>query len=128
MKRRMTKKFSTLLLLSLSYVAVTQAQIKKKSTLLGGQIFYYTSNIDYSWNQSNQKEKDGAFNILIGRALKDNAVLGVAASYQPSTLNNFFNGSTFVNEKVNQYSFGVFYRQYKTLAKDFYFFAQPEAD
>jgi len=78
--------------------------------------------------QSNQKEKDAAFNISIGKAIKDNSVYGINISYQPSTIKNFFNGAAFINQKVNQYSFGAFYRQYKSLSKDFYFFIQPEAD
>ena len=113
---------------SISFFLSAHAQIKKKSILLGGQIAFVNSSINYSTMQSNQKEKDAAFNISIGKAIKDNSVYGINISYQPSTIKNFFNGAAFINQKVNQYSFGAFYRQYKSLSKDFYFFIQPEAD
>src|SRR5215475_1772303 len=113
------------LFVSISCLVITaNAQIEKRMTLIGGRIFYYDSDIDFSTNQPNQKSRDATFNISTGRALKTNDVYGVTLSYSPVSEKNFYNGATYVNAEVHFYSPGIFYRHYKTLAKDFYFFVE----
>jgi hypothetical protein len=117
------KKIFGLLIIICSCLTLN-AQIIKGSILLGGQIFYYNSNINYGTTQPNQKNKSGDFNISAGKALKENSVLGFYVTYGNWKANNNYNGNYFINSKVNQYNFGLFYRQYKNLARDFYFFAE----
>jgi hypothetical protein len=117
-------KFTTLLISTLCIAFTANAQIIKGATLIGGQIFYYNSDVNYSTDQKNQKNQNATFNISAGRALKENKIFGIDISYSPVTIHNFYNGSTFVNTAFNLYSLGLFYRQYKKLAKDFYFFAE----
>lgn len=120
----MTKKiFVTLLTLSCSFY-FANAQIKVNSVLLGGEAYYNSTDIAYSGNQPNQKSKNAGFNISLGKALKENSVYGLNLSYSPGKSEDFYNGANYVSTKINQYNVGIFYRKYKKLAKDFYFFAE----
>lgn len=102
----------------------TTAQINKGSILLGGQISYASTNANYGTSQPNQKNKNGLFNISVGKTIKENSVLGISLAYGSSKGENNYNGSLFMNLKVNQYAFEVYYRLYKKLAKNFYFFGE----
>ena len=118
------KKGIALTLLSCLVFFFTKGQITKGSILLGGQISYQNNNFDYSGNQPDQKNNSAIFNISIGKAAQENNVYGLNLSYSPANFQNYYNGITFVSSKVNQYTFGVFNRRYKLLAKDFYFFTE----
>ena len=120
----MRKKILITLLTLLCSFYLAKAQIKVNSVLLGGQAFYYNSNIDYSGNQPNQKNKSSSFNISIGKALKENSVYGLNLTYSPGKTDDIYNGANYVSSKINQYNFGIFYRKYKKLATDFYFFTE----
>jgi hypothetical protein len=102
----------------------TSAQIKKGSILLGGQISYYNSKIDWNTAQPDQKYKSGTFNISAGTAFKENSVLGLYITYGHYNNDNNYNGIAYNNSKGDRYNFGVFYRKYKKLAKDFYLFGE----
>ena len=101
----------------------TSAQINKGSIVLGGQVYYASTDINYG-TQPNQKNKNGLFKISAGKAIKENSVLGITLAYGSSKEENNYNGSLFINSKVNQYTFEVFYRLYKKLARNFYFFGE----
>ncbi|HUZ58122.1 MAG TPA: hypothetical protein VMU83_05020 [Hanamia sp.] len=92
------------------------AQINEGSYLLGGSIGFNSSK-----NQNGSINKNESFysNIQFGKVIKDNTVAGIIASYSFSN-----NGPT---NKSNQFSAGVFYRKYKPLAKNFYFFGEVDA-
>ncbi|TKK70840.1 hypothetical protein FC093_03850 [Ilyomonas limi] len=120
----MTRKTITILLTLLACITIVKGQITNNSVLLGGQISYQNSNYDYAGTQATQKYKAGVFNVSIGKAVKDNSVFGFNVSYAPSTSENTYNGSSFFDVDTKQYSVGIFNRQYKKLAKDFYFFAE----
>ena len=110
------------LLLSFSFVA--SAQFKKGDVLLGGLLSYNSSTSQYF---PNQKVNNGIFMISIGQAVKDNAVFGINLSYSPLSQKNDDPGS-FYDSKTNGYSAGVFYRVYKPLGKEFYFFGEGGAN
>ncbi len=116
----MTKIFTTILILTLS--TVTFAQINKKSILLGGQLFYYNEK-----NQVDilkQKAESGTIGISLGKAFKENSVIGINLTYSPIRQTNFLNGNDTVTTTYKRYDIGAFFREYKKLGKDFYFFGQ----
>ena len=111
-----------LFFLSLSFMG--NAQINKGSVLLGGQI-YASSSVDKTGDQKNQQNSNAAFNISVGKTVKENAVAGISLMYSPSVAKYYNNpGSSIAKTKMNQYSAGVYYRLYKNIGKDFYFFGE----
>lgn len=100
------------------------AQIKKGTILLGGQIYYGDTKVNYYASQPEQKNKSAYFNISAGTALKENKVLGFSVTYGHSEFSYNYNSNAYINGKYDRYNFDVFYRQYKILAKDFYFFGE----
>lgn len=71
----------------------------------------------------NSKNESLYTNFLFGKAVKENNVVGVILSYNYS--NNYYNNNQ--DTKNTQYSAGVFYRKYKRLIKDLYFFGEVDA-
>ena len=106
---------------------IVSAQIKKGSVLLGGQIYYSNSSNEYSPNQSEQANHNTTFSVSVGKAFKENSVYGINLSYGNAAYNNNYSNNTYYNTKINSYSAGIFYRKYKTLAKDFYLFGEAGA-
>ncbi len=116
------------LLLFIGTTAASTAQIKKGAVLLGGQLGVYNFSSDYTSNTppntpQNQKSKGANFGIAIGTAIKDNVVVGINAGYGSSNNENTV-GITSFTSTSNQYNFGVFYRQYKSLGRNFYFLGE----
>src|SRR3569623_1444047 len=120
----MTKRILVTLLTICCFSNFTNAQIKTSSVLLGGQIGYYSSDVSYSGSQPNEKNNNASFNISIGKALKENSVYGLNLTYSPVKVDNFYNGANYISSKLNQYNLGIFYRKYKKLGKDFYFYTE----
>jgi hypothetical protein len=112
--------FVLLLILSIS----TSAQIKKKSILLGGELNYYNDKTQIENLQ--EKYEGGSIGISIGKAFKENSVVGFNFSLSPSEQTYFPNGNEMITFTNKRYDIGVFYREYKNLGKDFYFFAQAD--
>jgi hypothetical protein len=100
------------------------AQIKKGSILLGGQLSYYTDKIEIGNDE--QQYSAGTFGISLGKAIKENRVLGFNFGFSPGKQENIRRGSDTFNLSINRFDVGVFYREYKRLAKDFYFFGQVD--
>lgn len=100
------------------------AQIKKGAILLGGQISYADANANYSATQPDLKSRSANFNVSVGKAFKENKILGVSVSYGHFNSDYNYNGNTYTNIISNRYNFDFFYRQYMKLAKDFYFFGE----
>jgi hypothetical protein len=117
-------RYLILFVFSSGLVTIANAQIEKRMTFIGGQIFYYDSDIDFSTNRPNQKNHNATFNLSAGKAVRANTVYGVTLSYSPGSQTNFYDGTTFVNSEFHFYSAGLFYRHYKNLATDFYFFLE----
>ena len=119
----MPKTFS--LLLAISCISfISYGQIKKGSILIGGQVSYYNSKIAHSTNQRDQKYSSAAFNISVGEAFKENSVFGLSVTYNPSSYDYTANSITYSTSKLKFYSIGGYYRLYKKLAKDLYFFSE----
>ena len=110
----------------LSFIVLTlslSAQIVKNSLLIGGQVSSSNSEQNNSVN-SNLVGKAATYGISFGKAVHDNRVVGIDLVYIPSTINQQGANSDTLSIKSNTYSIDVFYRQYKKLAKDLYFFSQ----
>ena len=108
------------------FVFTANAQLEKGTILLGGSVNYYSdkSSQPFLYNNYNYKSDGVGANIQIGRAVKTNSFAGIILSY--SHTNNYV---TTVSPDSNFYKSttvgaGVFYRKYKRLLKDFYFFAE----
>ena len=119
------------LTLFISSTLLTKAQFKKNDILLGGQL-------SYSYNSSNQKYVNGPtydnkattgiFTINFGKALNENTIAGITLSYIPYTMNNYnVDGIIPAKYQDNGYAAGIFYRKYKNLGKEFYFFGEVSA-
>ena len=119
MKSKITIRFISFFYCSL----LANAQIKKGSILLGGQASFSHNNVNYPPNQgSNQTLNNGSISLSWGKAISDNTVLGL--DFQFGMSNNHNNGYPNQKQKYNSYGAGIFYRKYKSLAKDFYFFLE----
>jgi hypothetical protein len=98
----------------------TNAQITEGRYLLGGSVGYNSSK-----SQQNSVFKSEALytNIQFGKVVKDNTVAGIFLSYG-YTKNN---SNDVTSSKSNQYGAGVFYKKYKQIVKDLYFFGEVDA-
>jgi hypothetical protein len=100
----------------------SNAQINTGRYLLGGSFnIYNAKNFQPS---SNSKFKSLNANIQFGKVVKENTVVGLILSYGYS---NYYYTNTPDYTKINQSRAGIFYRKYKGLAKDFYFFGEVDA-
>jgi hypothetical protein len=114
-----------LLVLQLLIALTSNAQIKKQSFLLGAQLSYYNDKIQFE--NFNQKSESGTFGFSIGKAFKENSVIGLNFSFSPSKQSNYRNGNDTGTLTYNRFDIGVYFREYKKLAKDLYFFGQSDA-
>jgi hypothetical protein len=110
------------LLLSFSFIAT--AQFNKGDVLLGGQLSYNSTKNEYI---SSLKANNGNFTVSIGQAVKVNAVFGITLSYSPGSQKNN-DPNNFYDNTINGYSAGIFYRLYRSLGKEFYFFGEGGAN
>jgi len=115
-----------LLLLLLVTIVFANAQIKQGSFLIGGQLGFNRSNYDAP-NQLKQKSGNTNFNLSAGKALKDNAVFGFTLGYLHGSNTNGYNGTNYASSKTNGYNAGFFYRSYRNLTSNFYFFGAATA-
>ena len=115
-------KKSLLLIICISLLIISNAQIKKGTILLGG---------DFSFNT--QTSKDGAnkfksngftFSPVFAKAVKQNIFWGVSVLY--SSYNNT-PAPPYSTSKYKSYGAGVFYRRYYPVKNKFYVFLQAGA-
>lgn len=99
-------------------VATVHAQIKKGTVLLGGQIGFAAQKYSPSTANGNSFFVSPVF----GKAVKDNLVAGVSASY--SQRHYDYNPGSY---DFHSYGLGFFLRQYKELGKGFYLFGEAGA-
>jgi hypothetical protein len=104
---------------------VASSQIEKQSILLGGQLFYYNNKNQVE--NLNQKSESGTMSVSIGKAFKENRIFGVNLGFSPIRQSNYLSSGDTTTLTFNRFDIGLFYREYKKLAKDFYFFSQVDA-
>lgn len=103
------------------------AQIKKGAVLLGGQVSFYNSNSKNNSTTNEGKSNNGGINISVGKAVKENTIVGVYGAYGKGKIENIASSnSKDVSTSINA-SAGIFLRKYKRLGKDFYFFGELNA-
>lgn len=90
----------------------------------GGVYFDNTTSLKGSTYYADNT-RDFSVNIRLGEVVKTNSVVGLTASYsnytshQPGFADSNYN-------RINQFTGGAFYRRYKKVLKDFYFFGELE--
>jgi hypothetical protein len=113
----------------LSFSSFTaKAQIDSGRIFLGGDLsynLYKSSSSNPAELSNNQIESFGA-NIQIGKFIKKNTAVGIIFSYFTSNSHNPVDADSNYT-KVKGFSAGVFYRKYKRLLKNFYFFGELDA-
>lgn len=121
----------TKILLSLSvlfFLAITSnAQINKGRLLLGGGAGYSSYKNPQPDYYNGSEYKSANFNIQFGKAVNTNSVVGIIISYGYNKSNTTNLPDSNVS-KNNQYGAGVFYRKYKRVLKDFYFFGEADGE
>ncbi len=107
------------------FVFNSNAQFEKGTVLLGGSVSYSSSRTaqpNYFGNYQYRNEGSGA-NVQIGQAVNANSFTGIILSY--SHFNNATSSLPDSNfNKGTTIGAGAFYRKYKKLLKDFYFFTE----
>lgn len=78
------------------------------------------------YDDLNYKSQSGTINVSIGKAFKENKIVGFNFSFSPIRHSNYLNGLDTINLTFNRFDLGLFYREYKKIAKDFYFFSQVD--
>jgi len=107
-----------------SGVVSSNAQIKPGRYLIGGGLNIY--NAKYVQPLPVAEVDYLSTNIQLGRVVKENTVVGV--NFSLANGKNHYSDLPDSNySSTNAYSAGLFYRKYKKLAKDFYFFAEVNA-
>ena len=130
----MTKKLPLLLFVFISFYA--NAQIKKGTVLLGGQIasgsFKRENSNSNSFPQpipTNRKEVSRSFTIGIsaGKTIKENTVIGFIFNTGNDKQTVNYSPTEFFTQKSSYNETGLFLRKYKKLAKEFYIYGQGNA-
>jgi hypothetical protein len=125
------KQTYALLLFSLLCSFVASAQIKKGDIVLGG-------NIDYS-NQAMTSAQSGipsttnstksnaiSINPSLGKAIRDNLVVGIDLAYSRDTYSYNTVGGPAENQVTSGFMAGIFVRRYKPIGAGFSLFGQAE--
>ena len=100
----------------------SKAQIKSNKTLIGTELSYYSYKLT-NQDSSFQKQKQTAIEFTLGKAIAENKVLGIILGYFQNFTSVSQNYDTIITNNP-PYEFGLFYREYKTLAKDLYFYSE----
>jgi hypothetical protein len=116
-----------LLLVFISASLISNAQIKQGTILLGGDIGIATENSSpaVQGNAFQTKETNVSLAPSIGKAIKDNLVVGIDLNYSNS---GYVQGSPATTTNTSGYGAGVFLRRYKYLGSRFYIFMQSNLD
>ena len=106
--------------ISILFTILAQAQIKKGSIFLGGDIGGVTQKTE---SGSNTSKQSGFFiSPVFGKAIKENLVLGTDLLYGH---NKYESGG---EQTISTYGIGVFLRKYKAIGSSgFYIFLQGRA-
>jgi len=115
------KKQFYLLAAGLFTVCIANAQVQKGDVLLGGNLTFNTSKAPNSYTS-----KSNYIAVLpsIGKAVKDNLVVGLNLGYSHSHIE--YGTSPVTNTNTDVYSLGAFVRRYKELGSKFYLFMEGD--
>jgi hypothetical protein len=123
-------KKSALFLFTIAFIFTgsVNAQIKKGSVFLGGNIGASTQKTESNGTTVNTM-KGVTIAPVFGKAIRENLVLGADIGFGLFKSKNSAQGSpSSSDQQSNSYAAGFFIRQYKSIAKsDFYIFLQGNA-
>lgn len=116
----MNRKFLLLFVFAIAAGHLLQAQVKKGTILLGGDLIF--SNMQQELDNNTYKTSSKGLTVwpTVGKAIKDNLIVGVFALYNHSR-NKTNQG---FNNEVNYFGAGVFVRQYLPVIDRLYLFGQ----
>jgi hypothetical protein len=118
------RKFYFLTITMVCTTIVSQAQITKGSTFLGGSVFYNKSE---SENENNglYKSENSSFGIRpqFGKAIATNKIAGLFVNYNRQN-NEQSSGNNISADKGKTYGGGIFLRNYYPLSSRFYLFGE----
>ena len=120
----MKQRFLLSLLFVCSLVVSTRAQINKDAIWLGGQLAYNQSSEKALGSSTTNKTTGFYINPAIGKAVKENLVVGISVSYSHSKNKT---GST-TNSTFNSYGGGVFIRKYVPVISNLYLFGDARVN
>ena len=113
-----------LVLLAFTLTLIGHSQIRKGAHFAGAQL----AALSGTYTSSTQEQKSRNLNIstYLGKAIKENKVAGIliGITSNKATTNN--NSQVVSTNTFRVLELGVFLRQYKKLAKDFYFYGQGD--
>lgn len=128
----MIKSLTLLVLVFISFCV--NAQIKKGTFLIGGQLSAgkFEREPNYPFPQPTPYFQGDNFKyvnvgISIGKAIKNNQVIGFNFNTATSKQTISNNGTESTLSKNNLNEVGIFYRAYKKIGNGFYFFGQGNA-
>jgi hypothetical protein len=110
------KKFTLLYIVTSLFFTITiQAQIKKGSVFLGGDLGGSTQKTKKDGNTTNNQN---GLNIspVFGKAIKENLVLGADVGFGLYE-NNYLGLNPSTDQRSNSYHAGIFLRKYKSIGK-----------
>lgn len=109
---------------SIFFFYTPQAQIKKGSLFLGGNISFLSVKNDIDLPQPLlQKQKSISIQPLAGKAIRDNTIIGIYISFGYAQSDNINNS---LASKTNQYAGALFLRKYKSLLAGFSLFGETD--
>lgn len=118
---------SLLLFAAFLLITVTaNAQIKKSAVLLGGEFQYLRTSADNVG--MHEFSESGRIKLSAGRAFTENTVIGLSLGYIPLKHKGYFAGGDSSERTDDRISIGAFYREYRPLVKNLYFFGQVDAE
>ncbi|MES1225866.1 MAG: hypothetical protein ABUT20_60870 [Bacteroidota bacterium] len=122
----MKKAILLLTVITFLVVSSSKSQIKKRSWLIGGQLFSDNLHTNYSPDLQlpENKYKQTFINLSVGKAFKENSIYGVSIFYAPISEINYYTQLGFGNLKQYTIGAGLYWRKYKKLGNDFYLFGE----
>ena len=115
------------LLLCVFVYSIANAQVKKGDIVLGGNLGYTDqSQTVLSSPPVTTKSTSLSINPSIGKAIRDNLVLGIDFAYMHGTGDQTPAGTGSSSQTENGFTAGVFIRRYKPIGAGFSLFGQAE--
>lgn len=118
----MKQRFLLSILFVCSFMAATRAQIGKGSVWLGGSLGYSQSKNKAEGSTASSKSNSFFLSPAIGKAVKDNLIVGISATYGRSA----YKYESTVNRKDNTYGGSIFVRRYIPIIAQLYIYGEAE--
>lgn len=124
----MTKTLTLTAVLAACYL-FSNAQIKKDAVLLGGQVSVNSTKTKVTPTPANPTRENSGMVITLsaGKAVKENTVVGLYGGYGTAKSSDTYSNNSSNSSESSNTTAGVFYRKYKGLSKNFYFFGELNA-